>query len=356
MPKKIIHQFSESAIAGDAITDQILLIRQWLRSLGYQSEIYTEHCLPEMEDEVLPVSSYRRQSGEDVLIYHHAIGASIADRLLQLDIPIILIYHNITPSGFFSHTDPALSSQLAEGRSQLKALEKQTLLALGDSEYNEIELQEAGYKNTGVLPIVLDPTNYKLTPDPLVLAKYDDKRPTLLFLGRLAPNKRQEDLIKLLLFYQRIEPNARLLLVGSGFLGNYAGWLREFTSMLNLTGSVIFTGHVSQAEMIAYYKVADLYISMSEHEGFGKPLIESMYFDLPVLAYNSTAVPHTMGEAGVLFRYKHYEALAEVANILISDEELRQKIVQGQKRRVQEFLEPRVKEKWIQYLETLHLR
>ncbi|MGB3714078.1 MAG: glycosyltransferase [Candidatus Promineifilaceae bacterium] len=355
MGRMVLHQFSESAIEGDAITDQALLIRRWLRNSGYQSEIFTEHCRPEMENEVRPVSSYRRQRGEDVLIYHHAIGADVADRLLQLEIPSSLIYHNITPSGFFSQTDPVLSRQLSVGRTQLLALRKQTLLALGDSDFNELELKEAGYTDTGVLPIVLDPKKYAATPDPGVMARFGDGRRNLLFLGRLAPNKKQEDLMKLLHYYRRIEPGARLILVGSALLANYTNWLHDFAHTLNLEDSVVFTGHVSQAEMIAYYQIADLYVSMSEHEGFGKPLIESMYFDLPVLDYSSTAIPYTLGNAGVLFRYKHYEALAEVTDILITDEGVRQRIVEGQRRRVQDYLEPRVHERWLHFLKDLEI-
>jgi glycosyltransferase involved in cell wall biosynthesis len=355
MEKKVLHQFGESAIAGDAITDQTLLIRRWLRASGYESDIFTEHCRPEMENEVRPVSSYKRRRGEDLVIYHHAIGADIANRLLQLEIPTILIYHNITPPGYFSQSDPAISNQLSEGRKQLLALTNQTILALGDSDFNELELKEAGYSNTGVLPIVLDPEKYTVAPDPGVMARFDDGGKNLLFLGRLAPNKKQEDLMKLLHYYRRIEPDARLILVGSALLGNYSNWLQDFAYTLDLEDQVVFTGHVSQAEMVAYFKVADLYVSMSEHEGFGKPLIESMYFDLPVLAYDSTAVPYTMGDAGVLFKHKDYEALAEVVDILIKDEDIRQSVLRGQKRRVQDYLEPHIFERWSQYLKSLEL-
>jgi glycosyltransferase involved in cell wall biosynthesis len=187
------------------------------------------------------------------------------------------------------------------------------------------------------------------------MARFDDGRRNLLFLGRIAPNKKQEDLMKLLHFYRRIEPDARLILVGSGQLSNYTNWLHDFAFTLDLEDSVVFTGHVSQAEMIAFYQIADLYVSMSEHEGFGKPLIESMYFDLPVLAYHSTAVPYTMGDAGVLFRYKHYEALAEVVDILVNDESIRQSIILRQQLRVQDYFEPLLNERWNLFLKSLAL-
>jgi glycosyltransferase involved in cell wall biosynthesis len=205
------------------------------------------------------------------------------------------------------------------------------------------------------LPIVIDPVKYQGNPDQGVLSRYDDETRNLLFLGRLAPNKKQEDLLKLLRYCRRVEPRTRLILVGSTRLANYVNWLREFAYTFELEDHIVITGHVSQEEMIAYYRVADLYVSMSEHEGFGKPLIESMYFDLPVLAFSSSAVPFTLGKAGVLFREKLYEPLAEVVDILIDEVEIRESVIQGQRSRVKEFLEPQVRQRWIQFLNRLEV-
>jgi glycosyltransferase involved in cell wall biosynthesis len=162
-------------------------------------------------------------------------------------------------------------------------------------------------------------------------------------------------LIKLLHFYRRFEPDARLILVGGLLMKDYVRWLQRFAKNLGLTDSVTFTGHVTQQEMVTYYKTADLFVSMSEHEGFGKPLIESMYLDLPVLAYASTAVPLTLGGAGVLFNDKDFEGLAEMADMLIKDQRLRSQVQKAQRERVKTFLEPNVRKLWATYLEALNL-
>ncbi len=107
------------------------------------------------------------------------------------------------------------------------------------------------------------------------------------------------------------------------------------------------TGHVTHRDMITYYRRADVYVSMSEHEGFGKPLIESMYCGLPVLAYASSAVPDTLGGAGVLFHHKDYEALAELVVLLLEDDDLRRRVIERQFARVQSFLEPRVRQQFV---------
>jgi glycosyltransferase involved in cell wall biosynthesis len=179
--------------------------------------------------------------------------------------------------------------------------------------------------------------------------------PTILFVGRVVPNKCQEDLVKLLYHLRLHQSNAHLVLVGDLREQGYVRWLEHFIHRYGMAGAVTLAGHVSQQEMVTYYKSADLFVSMSEHEGFGKPLIESMYFGLPVMAYSAAAVPSTMGGAGILFSRKEFEPLAEMVHILHNDQQLRQRVVETQLRRVQAFLEPAVKEQFRNYLAQLEL-
>jgi glycosyltransferase involved in cell wall biosynthesis len=356
MAEAVLHQFTEGVHPGDAVTDQVLLIQRWLRELGFISEIYAERIEPEFAGRVRLAGEYKPGPNERGLIHHHAVGSDIADRLQSIELPQILIYHNITPPEYFAATNPIMARQLDKGRAQLAAARSRTLLALGDSAYNERELVELGFSPTGVLPIVLDETRYNLPLAPSVAATCDQHKPLLLFVGRLVPNKRQEDLIKLLYCLQRIIPEARLVLVGSPHVQSYVEWQRELASSLGLDdGAVQWAGHVTQQEMLTYYRCADVYVSMSEHEGFGKPLIESMYLGLPVVAYASTAVPDTMGDAGIMFFRKDYEALAELIATILADDGLRGRIVTRQTERVRHFLEPQVRQTWIAILRRLGL-
>jgi glycosyltransferase involved in cell wall biosynthesis len=339
----ILHQISNAAAPRDAVTDQVFAIRRLLRELGYNSEIFSAHCHEELLSEVKLLGRYRPSRGERFLIYHHGIGSEAVEQLISWDLPLILIYHNITPPEFYRDVDPALASQLTAGRSQLKTLRGITALALGNSHYSVQELAELGYENTDVLPIILKESDYDFPSNPAILDRHRDSKSIILFVGRLTPNKKQEDLIKLLYFYRRVRPGASLILVGSIHHRDYRLWLQELCKTLDLEDAVHFTGHVSQQDMVTYYRLADLYVSMSEHEGFGKPLIESMYLDLPILAYASSAVPFTMGDAGVLFHRKDYEALAELADMLVTDSALREQIIVRQRDRFQDFLEESVK-------------
>ena len=350
-----LHQFVVGASPGDAITDQALTMRRWLREMGFTSDLYAYHIHEALEGDIRPSAALKAGNAGRWVIAHHSIGSPAVDQLLAQNFQLILIYHNITPPEFFAPIDPTWANYMRLGQEQLQQFPLQTRLALADSPYNELDLHQLPFQQTGVLPITLAENLYQTPSEQSLVDQLNNAGPILLFVGRIAPNKKQEDLIKLLYYYRRIEPNARLILVGDRWQLGYDRWLEGMAHSLGLAEAVTLTGRVSQAEMVTYYRTADLYISMSEHEGFGKPLIESMYLDLPILAYRSTAVPYTLGDAGLIFNHKNYEALAEMVDILIKDNDLRTRLIQKQRERVQQFLEPQVKQQLGAYLDGLGL-
>lgn len=334
-----LHQWVDAAVPGDAITDQALMFRQWLREAGAVSELYALHAHTALAHEARPLPS--RASQAEPQMYHHSIGSEAAERLIDARAPVILAYHNVTPEGFFRASSPAMAGQLREGRAQLAALREQTVLALADSPYNERELRRLGFERTAVVPIALDEARYRLDARP------GDADPQLLFVGRIAPNKRQEDLITLLRAYRRIRPDARLALVGSTWSAEYEAFLRGLARSLGVQDAVDFAGHVSHEALLSHYARAACYVSMSEHEGFGKPLIESMLMGAPVLAFAASAVPETVGGAGILFHRKDYEALAELVEMLRTDVALRQRVIEAGRMRARAFLAPAVRRRFL---------
>ncbi len=350
-----LHQFIAGASPGDAITDQALTIRRWLREMAFTSELYAYHIHAALEGEVRPSAAIKAGNEGGWIIAHHSIGSPAVDQLLAQKFQIILIYHNVTPPEFFAPVDPTWANYMKLGQEQLQQFPAQTRLALADSPFNELDLRQLPFKQTGVLPITLEEKLYQSPSNQSLVDKLKDTGPLLLFVGRIAPNKRQEDLIKLLYYYRRINPTTQLILVGDRWQLGYDRWLEGMAHSLGLADAVTLTGRVSQEDMLTYYRTADLYISMSEHEGFGKPLIESMYLGLPILAYRSTAVPYTLGDAGIIFNQKNYEALAELVDVLIKDSALRTRLIQKQKERVQQFLEPQVKQQLRAFLDRLGL-
>lgn len=354
MSRTILHQFLTGATAGDAITDQALLMNRWLRELGFESRVYAWHLHPSMKGQVRPIASYRRASGEEWAILRHSIGSDVPDFLIRQGLRLILIFHNVTPPEYFEGIDPMRAHLARLGVKQLEALRPRTGLALADSAYNAAELRRAGF-DAAELPIALQPERYDMPINEELAVALASPGPRLLFVGRLAPNKRQEDLVKLLYCLRRARPGAHLYLVGDRWETGYDAWVERLAAELGVGDGVTLAGKVTQREMVTYIRAADFYVSMSEHEGFGVPLIESMYLGLPVIAYGASAVPGTMGGAGVLFARKEFEHLAELIDLLLDDEPLRNRLIAGQRRRVQAFLEPEVRRQFVGYLSEVGL-
>jgi glycosyltransferase involved in cell wall biosynthesis len=287
-----------------------------------------------------------------VLLLHFTMdySADVMSWLGRLPDRKVLIYHNITPHAYFTGINGPLAEAAKRGRNQLNQLKDLTEAGWGVSEFNCRELTERGWTHVGVLPIVFDAKRYAVRPDPKVLRRYQDDRPNILFVGRVVPNKCFEDLILTFAYLKWfVCRDARLLLVGAqGGMERYVSFLQRLISELRVP-NVVFTGHVGTAELMAYYRCGSLYLSLSEHEGFGVPLVESMHFELPIIAYAAAAVPETLGGCAALVTTKDYAAIAELIGLLIEDEGLRNRMVAGQRRRLEAFRPERVEER----LETL---
>ena len=350
-----VHQILPTISPGDAIGNEVLEIRALLKSWGYDSEIYAQNIHPKLSKVAKAITDYKKvSSSKNILIFHFAIGSDVSKYVKTLPDKKILIYHNITPPSYFLGVNDTLVYLLNKGRKELAEYSNIADLALGVSEYNRKELVELGFKNTGVLPIIIDFDAYEQEPDQKVLNKFDDECTNFLFVGRVSPNKKQEDIIKIFYYYNKcINPNSRLFLVGSyNGAEKYYAQLQGLAKQLNLE-NVYITGQVNFKELLAYYKLADVFISMSEHEGFCVPLLESMYFGIPIIAYNSTAIPYTLNGTGVLVNEKRFEDLAEMADILVKDENIRNKIIEKQKLQLEQFDKSRTKMILKKYIEEV---
>jgi len=330
-----IHQILPTISSGDAIGNEVREIKRVLNEWGYKSEIYAQNIHPKINAK--KYTEYKKVSSkENILIFHFSIGSEISEFVAKLPDKKIMIYHNITPPKYFCGVNETLVNLLENGKKELRSLVDYIDLAVGVSEYNRLELQKIGFKNTDVLPIIMDFHEYS-SPNEKLLLKYNDDSVNLLFVGRVTPHKRQEDIIKVFYYYKLINPKSRLFLAGS-YEGCeiYSDYLKKLIQDLNLK-DVHLLGKISFNDLISYYKLADIFICMSEHEGFCVPILESMYFEVPIIAYNSTAIPSTLDNTGILVNEKNYCEIAEMANLLIEDEELRSTLVKKQRARLDDF-------------------
>ncbi len=349
-----IDQFTAGFARGDAISSEALILQDFLRRLGYESNIYSQHFQERDGALVRHFRGYHRKKNA-ILIYHHSFYSDFLQDIERYPARKILIHHNTTPPEFVERYNRQIAEQLRITRTRVQSLAHHFEIALADSHFNAKDLRDMGFQNVDVMPVALDFDNWNDLPDAPHLEFLDDGRRNILFVGRVFPNKKHQDLIKAYYFVKRIMPDSRLIMVGTFHPGvrGYTAELFNLTRELGLENDVFFTGMVSQAEIQTYYRKADLFLSMSEHEGFFVPLVECMYFGVPVLAYASSVIPETLGDCGVLFTEKDYPRLAEMIARILEEPEFRAAILAGQRARLPAFALSRTLTAFSRALESL---
>lgn len=338
-----IFQISPSLSFGDAVSNDALAIRRILQDEGYDTSIYAlvyDNRFP--KGTVAYLDEMPEPEADDLVLYHGAIGTGLTEKLASFRCKKVMIYHNITPPEFFKPYSRPLSRLTKMGYAEIREMAKVFDRCIADSEYNKQNLRETGYEcEIDVCPIVIPFEDYDQEPDAETIAKYkDDGITNLLFVGRIAPNKRQEDIISAFAAYQKAyNPDSRLFLVGScgDDLKNYETRLKDYISKLGLEGKAFLTGHIPFKTILAYYRLADVFVCMSEHEGFCVPVPEAQHFGKPIVAYRSSAVPETMGDGGLLVDTKDPYVVAAVINRVLTDEGLKGKILKAQQEKLDEL-------------------
>ncbi len=327
-----IHQVLATLGYGDAIGHEVLGIQRVLRTAGHESEIIVETADRRLEDLTI---DYRDAPGyvtaDDVLIHHFSLGSRASRTAFALPARMALIYHNITPPEFYVGIHPQLMLQCYRGLRELTAYVPRVDLALGDSEFNRKDLESYGFAPTAVLPVVPDFSHLDLEPDTALAGQFDDDWVNILFVGRVVPNKKPEDLVRFFQAYKRLfNPKSRLILAGS--YAGFDGYLAQVQALVARLGAtdVHILGQISDQELTALYDVADIFLCASEHEGFCVPLLEAFHKEVPVIAYAATAVPETMDGAGVLFEEKDPALVASLINAVVTESGLRDSIIDAQ--------------------------
>lgn len=342
-----VDQWVPALHQGDAIGDSTLLMRKALRSWGFVSDVYAYD-----QDQGLSARAFeewREGSATDIVLFHYALISPMNEAFKRLRSKRILIYHNITPPEFFAAWDHEIYRILDQGRSGLAELSGSASFALADSEFNRAEIAAMGFERTAVLPIAIDFDRYSEPGNPALKKRLADSRTNLLFVGRIAPNKRHDNLLRVLAYFKKnISTAVRLLAVGKHprretglgvtIEAHYLDALTRLYSELGVEpGDVVFTDEVTHDELIAYYESAHVFVSMSDHEGFGVPLVEAMLKRVPIVALSGAAVSETLGGAGLVLDSPDIAEFAEAAALLARSGPARETLLRGQDRRVLDF-------------------
>ena len=353
-----IDQVIPTLASRDAIGGHVMQLRDLLRSRGYDSDIYYGNASPDRFDEGFPITRIGDPSATGrVLLYQLSIGSGAADIFRDRPERKFVNYHNITPAGLVEAWIPAVGEEVRWGRAQLRDLAKVTEFAIADSVFNEGELRDAGYPSTTTVPLLIDPQDFTGSPDPALAARLARQRAgggaDLLFVGKISPHKGQHDLVKALAAYRRLyDPKARLHIVGSAISEEYERAVVDFAEELGLGDAIDWAGSVTHEELIAYYDASDVFLCLSNHEGFCVPLLESMYHRLPIIGWQSTAVPETVAQAGLILPDKDPARVAAAIHRVVDDAVLRDALAEAAGERVDWFALPRVQDGFVAALEA----
>jgi glycosyltransferase involved in cell wall biosynthesis len=351
-----IHQLLPNFVPGDAIGNHARALRKLLRSWGFCSQIYAHYAHPELAGDCKPLHELSANAKSAVIYHLSTLAPQAGQALAAFKGKRAIIYHNITPAYFYAPYCPAIYRLLREARANLGQLRSLADMTLGVSAYNCEELAAAGYTNPRRLPLLLDFEVFDEQPAASAnVRRLEDGWMNFLFVGRLAPHKRQEDVIRAFAWYNRfVNRRSRLLLVGTaGGLERYLQHLVDVVKSLDMEEHVVFVGHASPAALARYYRLAQVFVCMSEHEGFCVPLLESMHHQVPVIAYAAAAVPETLGNAGVLVHEKDYPMIAETAHLLIEEETLSRQVIARQRERLGDFAPAAIASQFKRYVEEL---
>jgi glycosyltransferase involved in cell wall biosynthesis len=325
-----VDQVIPSLASRDAIGVHTINLRDGLRQVGIDSDIFYGSFTPDVQHEGRPVTELGRAGRDRWLLYQSSIGSPVYDLFAARPEPKLVNYHNITPAYLLRDWEPNVGYEVALGRTQLARLAPQSRLAVADSAFNESELRDLGYQGTAVVPLLIDMHRKSDEPDPTLAAELARRKESaggadLLFVGKISPHKAPHDLVKMLAVLRRLyDPAARLHLVGSPLGETYEPALRAFITELGLDDAVNLAGSVSGGELEAYLQAADVFVCASDHEGFCVPLTEAMGHGVPIVAYGVTAVPETVGGAGLVLPDKSPARFAAAVSKVLSDVVLRE--------------------------------
>ena len=332
---------------GDAVSFDAVNKWRALRELGVPGDLYASVRDHHHRRFARPHEAHRA-TGDELIVFHYSTWSPAAEYVLGLpNARVLLVYHNITPTRWFEGVHVVAEEDSRTARSRLPGFVPQTRYAVAMSEYSRRELEEVGFAETGVVPLLIDFA--ELDEEARGLREtLSDGYVNVLSVSRMAPNKCHEDTVKMFYYYKRrINPRSRLLLVGATVVVDYRLWLEQLVRRLGIEPDVLMPGLVTNRDLAAYFRSAHAYVCMSEHEGFGAPLVQAMHCGVPVLAYESTAVPYTVGEAGVLLRRKDPAAGAEALRLLVEATPLRRRMVAKGHARVGEFAPERTRARFL---------
>ena len=325
---------------GDGVSNDVLHLKDLLQSIGRENRLYCRWANEKVKAHAENIDQYKPQH-DDLIVYHFSGISSLMDRVLSYPGKKIVRYHNITPPEFFWPANLPAYRNCKEGLRQIKENIHHFDGFWADSSFNMENLLSFGAdpKQISVLPIIFDFEHLKNSSVNEALLRQLRQCNNIIFVGRVAPNKCIEDVLLAFDNYGRYhDPKARFYIVGNDERDSaYSAKVHRFADTLQCGSRICFTGKVSTEDLCTYYRGAGAFLCMSEHEGFCMPLLEAQYFQIPVIAYSSCAVPSTMGDSGILLYTKNPAVAANLIDTVLNSQSIREAILEKQNMNIQKY-------------------
>lgn len=324
----MIYQILPSIAKFDAISQHALRIDKELKKRNIETQLVAEHIGAEFLDLVkkpIEIDSFDNSQ----ILYHLSISNHVSERIFNSNADVDIWYHNITPAQYYKDWEPFVALELRIARYQLSQMAVRARRGVCASIYSEDELKESGCIETIVMPVLFDAkTKVAITSNKDAARKNVSK--VILSVGRYSPHKRIEKLIETFsLYLDKVDNKVQLHLVGSKASKWYQDSLYQLINELKIKNSIIFHEHISDGDLSALYARADVYLCMSEHEGFCVPIVEAMHNGLPIVTSNGGAIAETLNGAGILLDVKapliEYVASLDLA---INDEAVHSNLIE----------------------------
>ncbi len=328
-----LYQFSPSFMKGDGVGNLGVLLDKKHIKAGFKTKMFAVDFNGELYSNIYPISEYKNDLGKnDIAILHFTGDSGVNDLAANLNCEKWFYYHNVTPSDFFKNYDKDIYNLTLKGRDKLTLYKDKFDKSFTWSEYNYRELDKLGFKNIRLTALPKDFNMLDIEIDREIFSRFDDGYFNIIFVGRILPYKNYKLLIDSFERFKSIyKINARLLLPGAPDDALYKKELDEYIRMNNIK-NVEFFGRIEQSKLNALYKVSNIFLCVSGHEGYCMPIIEAMYFELPVLALDNGAVKETVAEGGiVLDSTADAEIIADNIYKIYSNSELKNSIIKNQR-------------------------
>lgn len=353
-----VFHYCQAIVSRDAIGYSTVRLHRALLAAGVESFLVcNDHNRPLAPAGTLTVKELALllPQKQDVIFFHYSFADDSTDAILQLRAKIILVYHNITPGHFFrAHGQIGLANACDAGRAALPAIVQRADICIGDSDYNRTDFPEAPGRIEHTIPVFYNDRFFRpaAVDHERFLNASSSGAVNLTFIGRLVPNKRIDNVIRVAGAIKNsigMRPNLRIF--GKIWDRDYFRYLEGIVLDLGLENHVRFEVNQPGAELRAALASSDAFVTMSEHEGFMVPLLESFTAGCPVVGFKSSAVTETCGPTGALLPTADIEAVAGMAVALKRDRDSRMALIRSQSRRAQDFAEGRTWNKWRMILE-----